>query len=76
MPFYNESQIELYPNPTYGLLMVNGITGTAEIYNIYGRLVKTMETPLLDIRGLSRGIYYIRLSDKEGRVSTRKVVKE
>ena len=72
----HRSGLEIFPNPTNGFLTVKGLTGKALVYDIYGRLVKIMEGPSLDLIDFSNGIYFIRLSDEQGRVLTAKVVKE
>jgi hypothetical protein len=46
------------------------------IYDIYGRLVLTANTHTLDISNAADGIYFVRVTDKQGRVYVGKVVKE
>jgi len=44
-----KSELRLHPNPTTGILIIEGAEGIASIYDIYGRLVLTANTNTLDI---------------------------
>ena len=73
-----DTDIGLYPNPTSGHLSLRG--GTANRVTIYdgtGRLVATHLGPLtnIDLSGLARGIYMIRLDMADEIISAR-VAKE
>jgi len=73
-----ESPFSLWPNPTTGLLHIdaNDIT-SIEVRNLLGQLVKRSEaTEILDLEALEKGVYLLILSDKEGRKSVVRVVKE
>jgi hypothetical protein len=72
---FNPMTVQVHPNPTQGLLEVKGAVGSIWVYNIQGGLVKTIESPIVDISELERGVYFFRVFDQEGRVYTRKVVK-
>ena len=71
----------IYPNPSTGL---STITGTdlkqAEVLNALGQRVATAEgkgeTLQIDIANLPAGIYFVSITDEEGRKCVRKVVKE
>ncbi len=71
----------LFPNPTTGLVTINGTDlKQAEVFNTLGQRVTTPtdegETLHIDLSGLPTGIYFINITDKEGRKCVRKVVKE
>ncbi len=66
----------IYPNPTTGILTIEGVEGIASVYDIYGRLVLTTKTNTLDISQAARGIYFVRVLDEEGKVYSQKVVKD
>ena len=71
----------LYPNPTSGLVTINGADlKQAEAFNTLGQRVATAtgegETLHIDLSGLPAGIYFVNVTDKDGRKCVRKVVKE
>ncbi len=71
----------LHPNPTNSSFTItgNGLK-TAEVLNTLGQQVATSqgqgETIQVDITNLPAGIYFVRITDEEGRKCVRKVVKE
>ncbi|MEI6852756.1 MAG: T9SS type A sorting domain-containing protein [Bacteroidota bacterium] len=73
------NSIKIYPNPTTNTLNIDGLTANtlSEIYDISGKLILTRKliSPKMDITGLAKGMYFIKLSTKEGSV-VRKFVKE
>ena len=71
-----ENNIHIYPNPTTGILTIEGVKGIATVYDIYGRLVLTTKTNTLDISNAARGIYFVRVMDEQGRLYSQKVVKD
>jgi len=80
----NLPSIEVYPNPTTGVLNLVEIAGQArndvqkvEVFDVYGR--KLLEPPLTVLRSydltiLPTGIYFVRITTEEG-VVTKKVIK-
>jgi hypothetical protein len=70
------NKLTLYPNPTTGILTIEGAEGTVMVYDIYGRLVLTVNTNNLDISQVAAGIYYLRVVDHQGRVYSQKVIKQ
>jgi hypothetical protein len=71
----------LYPNPATGLVTVMGKDlKAAEVVNMLGQRVITVqgegETMQIDISNLPTGIYFVNITDTEGRKYVRKVVKE
>jgi hypothetical protein len=89
--FINESQtlsiqdiniqddIKFFPNPVKDLLTItnkNGTVNKVEVFNAQGQLVKSFEeTPNYDIRNLSKGIYFVKISSSKGD-KTVKIIKE
>ena len=71
-----KSELRIYPNPTTGILTIEGVEGIASIYDIYGRLVLTANTNTLDISKAAMGIYFVRVLDEQGKVYVAKVLKE
>ncbi len=70
------NKLTLYPNPTTGILTIEGAQGTVTVYDIYGRLVLTTKTNTLDISNTAMGIYFVRVIDGQGNVYVGKIVKE
>lgn len=71
----------VHPNPTQGTVTVTGQNlRKADIVDILGQHVATVvgkgKTLQIDISKLPAGIYFVRITDDEGRKCTHKVVKE
>ena len=71
----------LHPNPTTGLVTITGKDlKQAEVLNTLGQHVATItgegETLHIDISHLPAGVYFVNVTDGEGRKCVRKVVKE
>ena len=71
----------LHPNPTTGLVTITGENlKAAEVFNTLGQNVATAtgegETMQVDLSGLPTGVYFVNVTDKDGRKCVRKVVKE
>ncbi len=73
---YSQNKIQVYPNPTKGILTIEGMEGIAKVYDIYGRLVLAAKTNSLDISQAAPGIYFVRMLDEKGKIHTAKVFKE
>ena len=71
-----KSELLLYPNPTTGILTIEGAEGIASVYDIYGRLVLTANTNTLDISNAAMGIYFVRVLDEQRKVYVVKILKE
>lgn len=55
--------VALYPNPARGVLTVEGMAGTAVIYDVLGRRVRTLtlsDADEIDVTALPVGIYFLR----------------
>ena len=77
-----EQMISLYPNPNNGRFTINNeqlIMNNVQVYDVYGKLLKTVEvnanTAELDVRELSAGMYFVRISTEKG-VVTKNFVKK
>jgi photosystem II stability/assembly factor-like uncharacterized protein len=75
----SEGIIQIYPNPATSILYIDGVdnAAVAEIYDISGKLLfkKQLINSQVDISGLDKGMYFIRLTTQEGGV-VRKFIKE
>lgn len=71
----------IHPNPTTGKVTIIGNDlRLAEVINTIGQCVATVkgegEQLTLDISNLPAGVYFVNVTDGEGRKCVRKVVKE
>src|SRR5690606_12297942 len=68
---FESNSLKLYPNPTSGLLHIEISQGiqSYEVYNIIGqRLLSGSSTDSIDVKGISKGTYIIRLTTPNGEV--------
>ncbi|HIA35829.1 MAG TPA: T9SS type A sorting domain-containing protein [Flavobacteriales bacterium] len=70
----DEKYFDVYPNPTTGILTIEGAEGIVSVYDIYGRMVLTANTNKLDISNAAIGIYFVRIFDEQGKVYSQKAV--
>jgi hypothetical protein len=64
----NSSKFEIFPNPTNGEINVINIplNSTIEIFDIYGKMViehKVISSDMINLSGLSNGIYTLRIKE-------------
>ena len=73
-----EAAIQIWPNPTTGQIHINAETPCdVEVRNVLGQLVmKATKAEVLDISNLENGVYFLRISDKDGAKSVTKIIKE
>ena len=76
-----ENSFIIHPNPTTGLVTITGKDlKQAEVFNTLGQQVATArgegERLTVDIGALPAGIYFVNVTDEEGRKCARKVVKK
>ncbi|MDO9254062.1 MAG: T9SS type A sorting domain-containing protein [Bacteroidales bacterium] len=75
----SSDKIKLYPNPVKSNLFVDGLpqNATVKIYDMKGKLVVNKQNGenQIDVNNLSKGIYSIQISGKNG-ITTKKFVKE
>ena len=71
----DNTHVAIYPNPTSGQLTISGDKGTTEVYDMYGRKVLKTNSSHIDLSNESPGIYFIQLTNDEGRRCVKKVVK-
>lgn len=72
----------IYPNPTDGVVRVKGKGfATAELFSMAGQRMAVKTIPVedglsIDIGGLPAGVYFVSITDTDGRKSVHKVVRE
>ncbi len=76
---FNESQLSLYPNPSIGILAINGVSSIAKltIFTLYGKKMAVYNLHpgenSIDISNLPNGVYLVAIEGYEG-FTTRKIV--
>ncbi|MBR1626660.1 MAG: T9SS type A sorting domain-containing protein [Bacteroidales bacterium] len=74
-----EDNIKLYPNPTKGILNIDGIAYDTylEFYDNNGRMMKSLRTDInnIDISDLPDGIYYVRIKSNDHFI-VKRIIKE
>ena len=65
----------IYPNPTNSLVHIEGIVASeVQVYNMLGQMVKTVRgTNEIDLSGLVKGVYLLRIMDAECKIFTNKI---
>lgn len=68
--------ISVFPNPAQQFVHVKGITvREMQLYNVFGQLVKTVQnTNEIIVEDLSKGIYVLHITDKDGKNRVMRVV--
>jgi len=73
--------VKIFPNPSQGNITISSSRNleTVEIYNILGRLVKRInvaqDTQLnLDLSGLSKGMYLVKITDINANTKSQKLI--
>src|SRR5690606_24696839 len=74
------SDFKIYPNPANHAFKINKDVVELNIYDITGKLVKTLKgnfTPndSFDISELTQSLYLVKVKNNEGQVSTSKLIK-
>jgi hypothetical protein len=78
LPGFEQSAINLFPNPTTGLLQITGIEGdySVEVFNVVQELVHTTNLTgngQIDLTALPKGVYMVKIKTNSFYL-TRKVV--
>lgn len=70
--------VNVYPNPTTGVLFVNGMQPKkANVFDVSGKLIPTkVEGNTIDTQKLPKGNYILKMEDKEGKSTTTKFIKK
>ena len=74
----SETAFNVYPNPTNGIVKIEGVkVSQVQVYNILGQPVSTFTNAKeINMKDLPKGIYLLRITDKEGNSYLEKIVKE
>ncbi|KEY18524.1 T9SS type A sorting domain-containing protein [Kaistella antarctica] len=70
--------VNVYPNPTTGVLFVNGMQPKqANVFDVSGKLIPTkVDGNTIDTQKLPKGNYILKMEDKEGKSATTKFSKK
>jgi 1,4-alpha-glucan branching enzyme len=75
-----KSEIAIYPNPAKNSFAISQDVSKVEMYTITGQLVKRYaavnSNQQLDITNLEKGLYLIKITDENGKILTKKIIKE
>jgi agmatine/peptidylarginine deiminase len=70
------ASFEVYPNPMNNTLYINGNVQDVTIFNAVGQQVLFVENANeINVEDLSEGLYFVRISDKNGNSIVKKIVK-
>ena len=62
-------------DPATGTLTLNGLAKSIEIFDMQGRLVsRSANAARVQVNGMSRGMYIIRVTDMNGNVLSKKIL--
>ncbi len=79
---HNKQSVNIYPIPTFDVIHIQAATNiqSLAIYDMTGKAVEkiTLNTKMLslNISNLDKGLYLIKIQELNGKVSTRKIIKE
>ena len=72
----NVASFEVYPNPMNNTLYINGNVQDVTIFNAVGQQVLFVENANeINVEDLSEGLYFVRISDKNGNNVVKKIMK-
>jgi hypothetical protein len=74
----DKNDLSVYPNPVQSVLHIQSKEDISSltIYNAAGQLINaSKETRQLDFSSFEKGVYWVRILDKKGNESTKKVIK-
>lgn len=80
--FGTGSNISIHPNPAKDNFIISGLEGNESIvlYDVMGRKVRTARaissTEMIQVTGLSKGVYHLQIIDQSGNATVKKIVVE
>ncbi|MDI9308737.1 MAG: T9SS type A sorting domain-containing protein [Limnohabitans sp.] len=71
------SDFSIYPNPTNDIINISSSENikSIEVYSLEGRKIKSVATSSIDISDLSNGMYLVQLQTEDGKLGSKKVLK-
>ena len=62
----NEFSVNIYPNPVKDVLIIDGEYTSANIYDVFGKLVLiTKNQKTIDVSDLSNGVYFVNINNNK-----------
>jgi hypothetical protein len=77
-----EKTFTVYPNPVRNIITVDGVENSRiEVINIAGQVMEVTsasanESAKIDMSGFDNGVYFLRVSSKDGKATTKKIIKQ
>ncbi len=73
------SKLDIYPNPTTSIIYINAKnSGNVEIYSLTGQLQKKVSVVQgknkISLQNIAKGLYILKSTDKQGNISTGKLL--
>ena len=68
-------QLTLYPNPGSDRFTIEGNIKNVKVFDALGQMIYQGETNTVEVRDWNNGVYFVRIVDENGAVSTVKFVK-
>ncbi len=70
-------EFNIYPNPALNSLTINGAFKTISLFNTQGQqVIETQSKAEFDLSNLPTGVYFVKITDHNQNVITKKVVKQ
>jgi len=72
-----ENSLRVYPNPASDQVTVTtaSMINYLELYDIHGKLVLKQTDQTIDISTIPTGVYFLKLVSEQGRIATKKIIK-
>src|SRR5690606_34496188 len=72
------SQIQIYPNPTNAILNIASQSEILQLnlYDLSGKRISVSKNSQMNISTLPKGVYILNILTKDGKKTTRKIIKE
>lgn len=67
----------VYPNPSDGIVEIQSMTPikAVEVFSVLGQSVKTFtDSNVIDLTSLQTGIYFLKIQDNSGHISTKRIL--
>jgi len=71
----SHSEVVLYPNPASSSFTVEGSVKEISVYDVLGQRIYQGFEPVVDVASWPEGVYFVRIVDENGAVSTVKFLK-
>ena len=68
-------KVEIYPNPAFSTVTIEANNfSKVEIYNVFGQLLQTAKTRVVDVSTFNAGVYFFKIFDIEWNNVSKRVV--